>query len=235
MRLGKGELDPGGQAIWDARIIFIEELNRAQPEVIHNLKTDILPLYNRLSGYKPINWSDLNSLKDDFNEIIPELLEMKKAMISWAEKNNISEDWILEIAYENILFWASYPDYKGWYYPPFVCAGVDINKFSYKWEPDQKSRAETKKLLNEASEQYLNQVENKALSEGWEYTPEKREKDHFVWLAQYQIKGMNYQEIADEHELITGKVKGDDAIRKGIQESAKQIGLRLRRKEKDRK
>jgi len=70
------------------------------------------------------------------------------------------------------------------------------------------------------------EIEKLALAVGMERTREKREMDHFLWLARYQVKGQTAAEIkkfTSGMEHIT-----TDAITRAIRALANDLELPLR-------
>src|SRR5580704_10963074 len=90
-------------------------------------------------------------------------------------------------------------------------------------------RDECGRVLEVKFKEFCDHIEKLAISDGMERTPEKREMDHFLWLARYQVKGQNATEIkkfTPGMEHIT-----TDAITRAIRALAKELELPLRGRE----
>lgn len=87
-------------------------------------------------------------------------------------------------------------------------------------------RDECERVLEVKFKEFCDEIEKLALSVGMERTREKREMDHFLWLARYQVKGQTAAEIKSftpGMERIT-----TDAITRAIRALAKELELPLR-------
>jgi hypothetical protein len=62
---------------------------------------------------------------------------------------------------------------------------------------------------------------------GWKPVPEKRNLDHFVWLARYQVGKRTEAQIAEEAQDEHG-FPDIPAVSKALTSTAQLIGLQLR-------
>lgn len=86
-------------------------------------------------------------------------------------------------------------------------------------------RDECARVLEFKFKEFCDQIEQLALSVGMERTREKRELDHFLWLARHQVKGQTAAEIkrfTPGMERIT-----TDAITKAIRVLVRELELPL--------
>jgi hypothetical protein len=94
-------------------------------------------------------------------------------------------------------------------------------EFHAKWWDRDTARARFEKEFN----QYLNDIKNRASHFG--QAPEKRNPEHYRWLARYQVKG-------ESTVAIWQSLNNDDrryaAVKKAIRETAMEIGLSRRKK-----
>jgi hypothetical protein len=90
-------------------------------------------------------------------------------------------------------------------------------------------RSECKSLLESEFEAFCDRIENLAIAAGMERTPEKRELDHFCWLARNLLKGESAADISRgsaKLQRLTAR-----AVSKAIEELAKDLELTPRKRE----
>jgi hypothetical protein len=86
-------------------------------------------------------------------------------------------------------------------------------------------RDRCRQVLETRLEEFCDQIDTLACATGMERTREKRELDHFLWLARYQVKGQSAAEIK-RFTAGMGRVT-TDAITKAIRALAKELELPL--------
>ena len=87
-------------------------------------------------------------------------------------------------------------------------------------------RVQCQRALEDKLQEYCDRIESLAFSSGMERTREKRELDHYLWLARYQVKGQSAVEIrkfTPGMESVT-----TDAITRAIRTLARELKLPLR-------
>lgn len=225
-RLG-GEFDPGGIAEFVARALFLDAVENHIPEALQELR-EILPLVPEREKIQPIAphlWRDIKAVEQCYPEYLPAV----RALHKWAEKFNLAEPWILEEVGATLRHMKD-GDAVG--FALSSEAFWDIKPLVLRWYPTIESR----KAFEERVKQALDEKEAELWRQGYEPTPEKRNTEHFAWLALYRVKGLTFREIADLYYDSSGKVLGEGAIRKGVEQAADAAGIAPRRgKTKNRK
>jgi hypothetical protein len=103
------------------------------------------------------------------------------------------------------------------------------------WNPHLESWKEFEDCLSKAFERsvqkYRSDVEHFLLKAKWKPTADIRQRDHFDWLALYQVRGYSPSRIADE--LIQKHInKTENTVLKAVTKTAGLIGLTLRPNQK---
>ncbi len=109
------------------------------------------------------------------------------------------------------------------------------------WFPDRERRKDFEKRVRLAFESYLEEyirrlaIDAQALAPKYGWTKnrdkDKRKPEQFDWLALRQATGWPYEKIADHVHINYApdrEVPGADRIRKGVEASARSLGLRVR-------
>lgn len=115
-----------------------------------------------------------------------------------------------------------------WHVPPFQehRLRVEFGFWPLTMMTRREFRDECERVLEIKFKDFCDQIEELALSAGMEHTREKREMDHFLWLARYQVKGQTAAEIKRFSPGMEGVTT--DAITKAIRALARELELPLR-------
>lgn len=114
--------------------------------------------------------------------------------------------------------------------------GKHLNYKTLDWNPILETREKAKtRILSSFSKALTKHLDEKCeLCEaiGFLKTPEKRNPEHFKWLALHLIRGLDYEAIAQEYtnsDPEGNRAIGTDAVRKAILSTAALIGLELQK------
>lgn len=173
--------------------------------------------------------------------------ELREILLEWAKAWHLEPEWCLEHALRTMYNWHQSPhDLEqlmwqqgggSWMVP----TNEEERRFVFEhpgWEPTHDHRKKIKEEIiqafNKRLEDYLDFIEALVLERGFVKTKRKNERDHFEWLACFQVKAMSYEEIKDAFRSSVDSGKrtylSDDtkAVRKAVNELARFIGLPLR-------
>jgi hypothetical protein len=185
-------------------------------------------------------------------------LETPKAKIlkfikKWAVRWNLDTSWCIETAYGTVCWWLRNGDRANFSRWAFQGAGAGLTiqlvpepqDFSFKatwfdWAQDggtfgRQTEARFKKELRRFIESTIALRKHQGLLP----TVQKRQDEHFYWLAQYRMAGLSYADIyrgvtADRAEPKAGHKHRDgsknlrpEAVQMAITRLAKLIGLEL--------
>ncbi|MGG4498442.1 hypothetical protein [Brevibacillus reuszeri] len=114
---------------------------------------------------------------------------------------------------------------------------TDEKKNMLAWHPTEDTWTEFNNLLNQMFENYKRayrqRTEEYLEKHGYKADKLKREAIHYRWIAEYQILGKSYSEIANfytEHANEDSKCDGynSDTVYRAVKDTASLIGLTLR-------
>ena len=104
------------------------------------------------------------------------------------------------------------------------------------WHPLLETRKAAKSRMLKAFAEHIRKEfdrrESLCQNAGLLRTPEKRNQEHFKWLAYYLLKGWDYETIAQHYMNSDPKGEldiGTDAVRKALKNTADLIGVELRK------
>jgi len=113
------------------------------------------------------------------------------------------------------------------------------NDFSFNdfhWSPLVEKKQEFKKRIIESFYYHLDreieEFERLCYKSGFRKTPEKRNLEHFKWLAFYYVENMDFEEISQRflnEDPEGNRDIGIDSVRKAIKATARLVGLPLRK------
>lgn len=184
----------------------------------------------------------------------PDLLPLKYALLAWAERFHLADEWVLDAALDTLHRWTQWRKaaevlewaYIGgsWWAPVsdeeqqliFRHAGWDPT--SETWESfESRLRADVEWWLEKVRMEYRPRLLALCEERGWRPTPIKRNRSgspllHFEWLVRYQVQEWGYARIAQAYtdaDPQGDKVIGEDAVRKAVKSTADLLGLTLRK------
>lgn len=177
-------------------------------------------------------------------ERLQEMEKLRNTLTAWAAANHLPTDgWVLQVAADTLLWWEGLPeDYSGnldWKYPDInlksPASPQPVFTLNTTWYPGEETKGEAKRrlmrMLEDALEQYLDDMEKTVQAEGWLTTPGKRNRHgdpllHFEWLVRYQVQRWTCERIAEEYG--GEKQELDPAsVNQAISETAMLVGLTL--------
>jgi hypothetical protein len=217
-RLGFGEYATDEATLTISRAYFLRAVQRTVPEVLTSLAGEPLEAYCR-------------AVADASQHTV-----YRKALQQWAERWHLEADWCLDTAMRTLRVWAVQPAGSPllgeWDYPAVSYFTPSVQPFSFThpgWEPSagfttRAEAAQAMRVIFEAElSTYLDDMEAAAVAIGMQRSPEKRNPEHFMWLARYQVEGHSY------HHLAKNVVYRDrKSVAEGVQQVAGAIGLPLR-------
>lgn len=142
--------------------------------------------------------------------------QVREALQFWAARFNLRDEWILNLALEYLCpIWSEQLAFR-------PVAKSDLRVLLIGWDPTVETRAQASARMHERVEAYLDQVEKRAVDDGLERTPERRQPLQLSWLARYQVCRWSRNRIAG--------AAGTDraAVVRAINSWAKFLGLTLR-------
>lgn len=121
-----------------------------------------------------------------------------------------------------------------------ITVTVEWNPLKESWEDLKRKLRKLRGLLGSRErevEDHFRRVLESLEQRGYIKPPVKRNRSgspllHFEWLAMYQVKGMDYEEIAQAYtdaDPSGERAITTDAVRKAVEETAKLVGLQLRK------
>jgi hypothetical protein len=164
----------------------------------------------------------------------------------WSEQWHLSDKWCLEWALHTLSWWSHQPESEGWFHASLIepFRQSDLAPPFEKYDVTRYSRTDYERINAEDRKRYCDWIEKQAKDGGLVKTREKRNEDHFNWLAQLQIGGRScaaiWRGLTDYRvESRKGRAKragekgmedkiSRDAVEMAIHRLAKQIGLTLR-------
>lgn len=225
LRLSWGGVDyqPPEEEALAARAILLETIQEHVPEVLENLR-QLLPLVGDPA--------------------------LDEALRGWAAAHHLPE-WVLPTAKATLLVWSAGASQKAWCHAFDVYVtgdGCEEHPFEFSapgWRPwgllePGEAWEEYERRLDAAyaaaKAAYRRRMEALAEERGLRRTPVKRNRSgdpllHFKWLAEYQVRGRDYEELSQEYtdaDPTGDRVIGSDAIRKAVADTARLVGLTLR-------
>jgi hypothetical protein len=239
-RLFWGEYEPRDRelSVGVARVAFLNAVRLHIPEVLKQLSEQPFERYNNL-GAPHLEWWQV---KHHYRNI-----SLRRSLFEWSVVWHLEEEWCLEHALTTMWHWHHYqPDLENLIWQQgggswMVPTNESERRFMFEhpgWEPTYDYRKTIKQEIlmafNQHLDEYLDRMESLVEERGYVKSKRKNEREHFEWLACFQVKGMSYAEIKDKFKSQTNSKEktylSDDtkAIRKAINDLAKYIGLQLR-------
>jgi hypothetical protein len=242
MKLFFGEYEPANRelSIGNARVAFLNAVSLHVPKVLEELSCQPFEIYKSI-GAPFVQWWEIKYGR------VGGMTGLRGSLIGWSNVWRLTPEWCLEHALRTMWEWRNLPPRHeklmwqqgggGWVVP----TREEERRFTFEhpgWEPTYDFRRSIKQEIQEAFNQqleaYLDRIESLVKERGFVKTKQKNEREHFEWLACFQVKGMSYGEIKDSFKQQTNprnKVYVSDdtkSIRKAIGDLAKFIQLPLR-------
>src|SRR5215217_87785 len=259
---GRAYEAPGEDAaVHAARALFFQAVHRIKPGVVSALMNKPLALYRPIfeaglagvpEDQRPewraldtfLHWDTIVSASEHDPE---ELRQLRAALLDWAHRWRLEDDWCLEAAAETLADLSAAGD--GAEAQPLHYLGTPMSKrpftdrelrfeFSSRgWSPTLTSWEEAQKWMDEcyedAKQAYREHIIGLCRERGLQPVrgAKVRAGDHFEWVARFQVGWELWTEIAQvETERLKAQGKRGvtgDAVAKAVQEKARLLGLTL--------
>jgi hypothetical protein len=173
----------------------------------------------------------------------------KETLRKWCNQWNLRAPWCEEAAEQFILAWwlESQPDGESYSMEalrnraaaqelaaqPFQTHHlvIDFGAWPVTQITRRKFREQCQSIFEREFDLFIKEIEQLALDSGMERTREKREDDHFIWLARHLVKG---ETAADIHRFSAKMANSSGrAVTKAIATLARELDLPLDRKDTD--
>jgi hypothetical protein len=212
LRVGGGEMVPAGPNA-AARWRFLEAVRRNVPEAMFELKkiAHLLPDGPARSPAKHDQEAPLRVWALQWGFTAPE--------------RPSGPDWLLTVARQTAE-WLRSKDDPAWPDAWVFTASYRQPRFQDHPLPPWNPEAETEASFRRRIDKHVETQKDIGLKAGWSVAPEKRNLDHFVWLALFQVGRLEYRAIADRCSTADGL--DESRVEKGVKEAAKLVGLSLR-------
>jgi hypothetical protein len=230
-------------SVESARQRFLEASADYEPKLLRSLRADSYRMAQKLGNVEALS-----------KQGTPEAQKLAESTRKWATHFNLHASWCSSTAHYTVCAWlkdGDKADFKRWAFP-WMRSGITIQMtpapqvFSFDaawfdWTVEsgafvRQTEARFKKELR----QFIEGTIALRKQQGLRPPVKKREKQHFVWLAQYQIGRLSFAEIyrgitSDRIEPKLGHKHRDgsmnltpEAIQMAVTRLAKLIGLKLR-------
>jgi hypothetical protein len=162
---------------------------------------------------------------------------------SWAQKYHLDQDWVMDAAITTMSAWEAAPDHAdelSWVQPGTgIYTPIPDEEMEFRftvpqaWDVLHGTRGAAAKRITAAFKARLNEwldsTEALAKERGLPKVARKqKEGQHLRWLAQYQVLGKSYPQIARAELLPNHSTDGRKAAAQGVASAAELIDLPLR-------
>ena len=201
----------------------------AQPQLEYSQLSDLL------------YWKNIEHFLDQF-----EVRQLRDAVLGWALKFNLTDEWVLDRAMQTLYRWRKTPETENAWgsFPIFAGDGLIIEAterlfdfqhegWGVEFEPWDEFLQRFQSDLDKKLDVYRQRVLNIAQTRGWTQRPNILYKPgHFQWLAVFQTRGKSPAEVLEDTNM---REMDPSTALKAIQNVADAIGLTLRKPRKGRK
>jgi hypothetical protein len=238
-------------SIQEGRQVFLTAAGQVEPALLYSLSQRPLQAYVK-------SVKDPNLMIFDWRqvEVTRSFRELRTTVLEWSWRWKLTDRWCLEWIVQTLGWWRLRPSepQKAWFHDDLTGKPFPAPLLRPKlrpWDPTSLTRADyeaqTMSIVERQLAIYCDDVEKRARVADLTRTPERRELEHFYWLARYQVKGEGPAEIAEGRDLggcwsSTGssceekaaitrdRAAKVEAVKKAITRLAKFIGLTPRSK-----
>ncbi len=226
-RVGAVTASTAPQSVQHARLLFLNAAAELEASILESLRAG--PYQALLTVSKPgrllFDWRHV--------ENVVELRGLRNSLKKWAARWYLIDPWCLEWALQTISMWSLNPNFRGWFHNAIAVGRLETENLTVdlgRWDPSRESRdgfeAKAKAWFEHALKEYCDAVEAQSIGAGLKRTPEKRSREHFAWLARFQIRGEKPADIWRFHPVRHHGSRR--AVEKAIKDLAQFIGLTLR-------
>jgi len=168
-----------------------------------------------------------------------ETKRLKTSLEDWASRFNLSADWILDSAVQSLFAWnrsgADRNDLH-WEHVPLLRVHLNPRPLEFGdpgWLVDEETwpqfNARVMQEFRTMLSAYRANTIAHAQENGWTPPPLLREKQHFEWLALFQVRNKSPKDIAREFVLTKRKAANiENTVLAAVRHKASLIGLALR-------
>ena len=193
-------------SIQEGRKAFLTAAGHVEPALLDSLSQRPLEAFVR-------SVKDPNLMIFDWRqvEVTRSFRELRGAVLEWSSRWKLTGRWCLESIVQTLSWWHLRPfelAQKTWHHEELTSQPFPVPRPELKlrpWDPTLLTRSdyedEVRSIIDRQIARYLDEVEERARAAGLIKTPERREPEHFYWLARYQIKGERPAEIAEGRDL----------------------------------
>ncbi|MFP5262512.1 MAG: hypothetical protein ACLGJB_11460 [Blastocatellia bacterium] len=234
MRLAIGDYEKANRTSSKtrARYLFLKAIDICEPRVLSDLlEGEPSQLFSRLPAEigQGLTCSSLTQS--------PCTLPLARALVNWAKKWHLKEDWFIDQAIHVLQLWAWSPPPEeeidvDWASPVSLATITTDEEMRFSFEHRGgdlaiQTRSEIKndirKAFDKKLESYLERMKALANERGYLSALKKYKFTHFEMLARYQVQGWTHKRIAAEYDY-------NDSISVAhiIPKIAEFIGLTLR-------
>jgi hypothetical protein len=179
-------------------------------------------------------WEFLAAIRELLPEVMEELSKIAESTADtsdqfddWLRRWHLSDDWLKAVASETLRRWQDHPvarEAKSWHGHGFGWwEPANRPAPPVPWDP----RTETEGSYRGRIDKYIAEMKAAEAELGMLLSPEKRNFDHFKWLALYQVAARTQASISEQFQDENGK-PDVPAVSRGINDAAALVGIRLR-------
>lgn len=242
-RFGSEYFDPSSTSdaphVLFARVAFLTQIERIAPEVLRELRDDVLPSFAKAKDTDSADWILKAAMEGEaVVQKLPqwrELLAFVKAYGAWAEVYHLTASWLHPVILSTLNIWRL-PDPE--IAKPLRFHGMDASFWidAVNVPPCQPFRPtsetwESFKIRNAGWLcQNMEAATLLAAKRALKQTPEKRSRSgspvlHYTWLVRRHVLSERYTVIAKRK--VAGRKFNIETVRKAVTQTAKEIGVVL--------
>ncbi len=204
--VGRGDYEYPGAARGRPRYLFLQAVARCEPRVLSDLAEEPLHRYERYAEEHDTN--AIGTVRRDPADWWPELAPVRDSLVTWARIYRLDTPWCLHSALMTLNGWHRDPSKQGsWVLLPTAILSSftgDKVRFSFikenTYNPLTDRRSEREQaILAEIAQglaAHFDRLEEMAKGQGLVETPEKRNPEHYDWLALFVVKRWSYLAIS---------------------------------------
>jgi hypothetical protein len=196
---------------------------------------DIDPAFEEEAGDFLLTWYEVQSDTSGTKQIV----QLNEGLQRWSQQFNLDAEWILDAAVQTLFTWSRHsPDQSAlkWGRVPGLDMRFEQREFNFSdagWNGEEETWKDfedrvTRRFKKQLQE-YRVDITNLAVNQGWTERHDFKEKQHFDWLALYQVRQTSPKEITKHFSLVRRKPFNiENTVFKAVGRKAKLIGLTLR-------
>ncbi len=225
---------PETRSAWYMRRLFLARARMIKPDVLLDLKENVLPLWPTPGAEDLHEWEDLEAASDQH------LARLRNAILAWAGRYNLKCAWMYQTALLTVRWWAferakpdecRHPlsvDTLRWSHPGhqfFDEVMAVLEPMPGAWDPFSVTEKQYRQRVNA----HIRAIKRRVRAAGYRQQSERRErrttlKRRLQFLARHVVAGETYDEIANK---MRRRTISPQAIQQAIRQVADEIGLPL--------